>query len=261
MFAAGVDEVNGVFTSPPYAEQRKEQYGGTPADEYVDWWEAAQANTKGNLASDGSFFVNIKPHCDDGERVLYVMDLVLAMKHKWGWRFIEEFCWLRNPTPKQVVEHFKQGFEPVYQFSLGKFKFNPADVRHQSDSVPVAGGKGTGNTNWAGRQGKEWALKNIQGLEAGMAYPSTVLDFAKGGAQSDHAAAFPVNLPDFFVRAYSDKGDVWLDPFLGSGTTIVAAHQNDRVGLGIEMLPKYVGVILERLQTVTNQTPQLLEGL
>lgn len=259
--AAGLTEVNGVFTSPPYAEQRKEQYGGVPADEYVDWWEAVQANVKDNLADDGSFFVNIKPHCEDGQRVLYVCDLVLAMVRHFGWRFIEEFCWLRNPTPKQVIEHFKQGFEPVYQFSLGKFKFNPDDVRHESENVPIPGGKGTGNTNWAGRQGRIDALANTKGNRPGMAYPSTVLDFAKsGGLVESHAAAFPVALPDFFVRAYSDRGDVWCDPFCGSGTTIVAAHQNDRIGLGMEMLPKYVAVILERLQTVTECKPVLLEA-
>ena len=64
-----------------------------------------------------------------------------------------------------------------------------------------------------------------------------------------HAAAFPIALPDFFIRAYSDPGDTWIDPFLGSGTTICAAHQakgGQRVGLGIERLAKYVSVCLER---------------
>ena len=85
-------KANGVFTSPPYAEQRKEQYGGVPTAEYVAWWEAVQANVKANLAGDGSFFVNIKPHCEDGERALYVFDLVLAMKRQWGWQFVDELC-------------------------------------------------------------------------------------------------------------------------------------------------------------------------
>ena len=69
----------------------------------------------------------------------------------------------------------------------------------------------------------------------------------QGQVSGTHAAAFPVALPDFFVRAYSDAGDVWLDPFCGSGTTIVAAHNNKRQGFGIEMLPKYCAVILERV--------------
>lgn len=75
-----------------------------------------------------------------------------------------------------------------------------------------------------------------------------------------HPAAFSVALPDFFIRAYSDVGDVWLDPFLGSGTTVVAAHNNKRRGLGSEKLPKYMGVILERLATHTNTQPRLIDG-
>src|SRR3972149_5421213 len=86
--AAKVDKANGIFTSPPYAEQRKKQYGGVPTAKYVEWWEAVQSNVRANLAEDGSFFVNIKPHCEGGQRVLYVFDLVLAMVRQWGWQFV-----------------------------------------------------------------------------------------------------------------------------------------------------------------------------
>ena len=78
------------------------------------------------------------------------------------------------------------------------------------------------------------------------ALPGNVIE-ASGGGGCGHWAAFPVALPTFFVKAYSDVGDVWVDTFLGSGTTIVAAHQNDRRGMGIEKLGKYVAVTLERL--------------
>ena len=61
-----------------------------------------------------------------------------------------------------------------------------------------------------------------------------------------HAAAFPVKLPSFFVQAYSSKGDRWLDPFLGSGTTMVAAEQLGRPCYGIEIEPKYCDIIVRR---------------
>lgn len=258
--AAGVDKVNGVFTSSPYAEQRKEQYGGVPTAEYVDWWEAVQANVRGNLADDGSFFVNIKPHAEDTQRNLYVFDLVCAMVRQWNWLFVDEYCWLRNGIPQQVINRFKNNFEPVYWFAASdNFKFHPKDVRHYSDNVPVPLGPGAGDTNAAKRQGTGRGAVEHTHMEPGMAYPSNVIDFARSGAGViGHAAAFPVALPDFFIRAYSDPGDVWLDPFLGSGTTIVAAHQNKRRGLGSEKLPKYLGVILERLEQVTSCTPVLV---
>lgn len=251
--AAGVQKVNGAFTSPPYAEQRKEQYGGVPTDQYVDWWEAVQANVRGNLAGDGSFFVNIKPHADGGERSLYVLDLVAAMKRRWSWLFVDELCWLHEDLPGAWPNRFRNGFEPVYHFSIdSKISFAPKSVGHMSTSVR------NGSGGLQKRDGGNWTLDAP--LIEGVAQPSNVI---KAGGNTDgvsHAAAFPVALPDFFIRAYSDPGDVWCDPFLGSGTTIVAAHQNNRRGMGIEKMPKYVAVILERLQEVVGQSPVLVEA-
>jgi len=79
----------------------------------------------------------------------------------------------------------------------------------------------------------------------GQVLPSNVIEARAG--EGMHPAVFSVTLPDFFIRAYSDPGDVWLDPFLGSGTVLVAAHKNDRRGLGIELLEKYCAVAIERL--------------
>lgn len=260
------EKVQGVFTSPPYAEQRKEQYGGVPVDEYVAWWEAVQANVRDALRPDGSFFVNIKAHTEEGERSLYVVDLVLAMARRWSWSFVDEFCWLRSGVPREVRYSFKNGFEPVFQFAAQRkgFKFRPEAVRHDSDAVPVPGGPGTGDTNWAGKQGKPKKGapfgRTIQGLpgkgseifgsqeiRAGLAYPSNVLKAANNDEALGHTAAFPVALPDFFIRAYSDPGDIWLDPFMGSGTVFVAAEQNKRLAYGMELLDKHGGVILQRL--------------
>ncbi len=268
-------KTNGVFTSPPYAEQRKEQYGGIPADEYVDWWEAIQANVREVLADDGSFFVNIKPHCEAGERSLYVMDLVLAMSRRWAWSFVDEFCWLRSGVPREVRYTFKNGFEPVFQFAVSRkgFKFRPDAVRHESDSVPVPGGVGAGQTNWAGKQGQKpsgGSLSKLQShsswifggqkYEPGMAYPSNVLKAVTNDKCRGHEAAFPVGLPAFFVTAYSDEGDAWLDPFLGSGTTVIAAEQLSRRCYGIEIEPKYVDVIVRRWQNFTGKRAKLEDG-
>lgn len=250
--AAGIEKVNGVFTSPPYAEQRKKQYGGVPTDKYVEWWEAVQANVRANLASDGSFFVNIKPHCEDGERVLYVFDLVLAMRRKWGWRFVDELCWKKNGIPGNFGERFRNDFEPIFHFSLNNPKFLPqnvsiggeTDMQFISTSLPSR--QGTGN--------HPRVTKQISDVK-----PSNVICVSVDGSGISHAAAFPVALPTFFVKAYSDTGDAWLDPFLGSGTTVIAAHREGRRGLGCEMLEKYCAVICERIEKETGETPRRVE--
>jgi hypothetical protein len=72
-----------------------------PAGEYVAWYRAIADNVAAVLAPSGSYFLNIKEHADDGERSLYVKDLTLAHARKWGWRFVDEFCWrnTRNGVP------------------------------------------------------------------------------------------------------------------------------------------------------------------
>jgi len=95
--------INVAFTSPPYASQRKyDESSGfkpIPASDFCNWFDNVQQNVKSNITDDGSWFVNIKAHCDDGCRSLYVFDLVLSHVRKWGWRLIDDFVWRRSGLP------------------------------------------------------------------------------------------------------------------------------------------------------------------
>lgn len=253
------NKVNGVFTSPPYAEQRKKQYGGVPTGKYVEWWENVQANVRAVLAEDGSFFVNIKAHAKDKQRTLYVFDLVCAMVRDWKWLFVDEYCWLRTGIPQQVTNRFKNQFEPIYWFANSdEFGFNPLDMRHASANVPIALGPGAGDTSAAKRQGKGGGA--IQGNEVlpGLAFPGNVLDFRGNATALGHSASFPLRLPTFFICAHSDLNDTWLDPFAGSGTVLMACENEGRIGLGIEILPKYCAVTIQRWVDLTGGRPERL---
>ena len=61
------------------------------------------------------------------------------------------------------------------------------------------------------------------------------------------------------MKAFSDPGDIVFDPFLGSGTTVAAAHALERVGYGSEISPGYCDVILRRIQHLTETEPVLVE--
>lgn len=240
--AALLDEkkANGIFTSPPYAMQRTKQYGGTPTNEYVEWWEGVQAGMRGVLTKDGSFFVNIKPHCEDKQRSLYVMDLVLAMVRRWDWRFVDEFCWLGTAIPISVDGRFKNGFEPVFHFSRGSVKFRAGNVSVYSRNVPYIPPSGSVHLD-----GVSGGIAVSSHTKSGLARPSNVVGAYSG--EPGHAASFPLKLPTFFVKAFSNKGDIWLDPFCGGGTVLAACENEGRVGYGMEILPKYCGVILQRM--------------
>lgn len=247
--------INLAITSPPYASQRKYDeataFRPIPPEGYVEWFEPAQANVAKVLADDGSWFVNIKASTDGLDTDLYVLDLVSAHARQWGWHFATELCWERSGVPGRALRRFKNQFEPIYQFTRGEWKFRPNAVRHESSSVPVAGGPGVGSTTWSDRQGVT-DIFDGRGHEEGLAYPGNRLPtFASSHQMTGHAAAFPIGLPAWFMRAYTDEGDAVYDPFMGSGSTLIAAEQENRTAFGMEISPRYVDIIIKRFEDHT----------
>lgn len=253
--------VNVAFTSPPYADRRtydeSSGFRPIPPDEYVEWFAPVAANVAEHLAGDGSWFVNIKAASDGLDREVYVLDLVLAHAREWGWHFAEEFVWERVGIPGMPARRFKNQHEPVFQFARGEWRFRPEAVRVQSSSAfQYEAGDGKSLVGNQGAVGEEWFASREQG--DGLAYPGNRLPtFAGSHEATGHSAAFPVGLPEWFIKAYSDAGDNVFDPFMGSGSTLLAAHRQDRTAYGTELSPAYVDVICARFQRTTGIVPVL----
>ena len=275
---------NVAITSPPYAAQREYDpasgFKPVPPDEYAEWFRAVAVGVESVLAPDGSYFLNIKEHADDGERDLYVKDLVIAHRRQWGWRFVDEFCWRKtdNGVPGGWQNRFKNAWEPVFHFCRHqKIKFRAEAVSHESEdcfdyspnnpkSTSGSGLLGTGARGAAADGGKNqsaWersrnSLSNdSDGRHTGLARPSNVIEVKSESSQGSHSAPFPRALVEFFVKAFSDAGDAVFDPFMGSGTTMAAAALLDRTGYGCEISPAYCDVIVRRVMTLTGDTPIL----
>jgi DNA modification methylase len=251
---------NLVVTSPPYAKQR--QYDASSGFEpvlpwrYVAWFCPVAANIASVLASDGSYFLNIKEHSEEGERSLYVKDLVTTHKRQWGWRFVDEFCWRNtaNGVPGKWPNRLKNAWEPVFHFSRGKeIKFRPLAAGHISDDVVQYSPDNPSASSGSG------LLGHGASTTTGVAWPSNVIEARAEGEQGSHSAPFPRALPEFFLKAFSDAGDIVFDPFAGSGTTIAAARVLDRIGFGIEISPGYCDVVLRRIASLVGVEPVLAE--
>lgn len=125
--------------------------------------------------------------------------------------------------------------------------------KHLTNLKPHKGGI---SSNAAAEQGHSYAPGEYIG--EGMAYPGNRLPTFGGTHEATgHTAAFPVGLPQWFVRAYTDEGDAVYDPFVGSGSSILAAHNTGRVGFGMELSPRYVDIVCKRWQVATGVCPVL----
>lgn len=240
-----------IVTSPPYADRRAKIYGGVKPDQYVEWFLPIARELQRVLKPTGSFILNIKEPAVNGERHTYVIELILAMR-KQGWRWIEEYCWhKKNSYPGKWPNRFRDGWERCIHFTLDK-KFNMyqeavmvpmgdwansrlknlSDTDKRRDNSKVGSGFGKNISKWVERE---------------MAYPDNVLYMATECANRNHSAAFPVDLPSWFIKLFTQAGDVVLDPFMGSGTTAVACQLLERHYIGVEINSDYCELAKERI--------------
>ena len=248
------DCVDLIVTSPPYADSRKSTYGGVHPDDYVEWFLPIASELKRVLKDDGSFILNIKEKAVEGERHSYVLELILALKRQ-GWLWTEEYIWhKKNCSPGKWPNRFRDAWERCLHFTKRKkFKMFQEAVMvptgdwaksrlrklGENDKVrfnsQVGSGFGKNIANWLGRD---------------MAYPTNVLHLATECGNKSHSAAFPKELPAWFIKLFTEEDDVVLDPFMGSGTTCIAAYELGRDYIGIEVKDEYFQIAEANLDEV-----------
>lgn len=254
--------VNLIVTSPPYADNRRGVYRGVSINKYIDWFLPISHELYRVLRPDGSFVLNIKERVVNGERATYVIELILGMK-KQGWLWTEEYIWhKKNCYPGKWPNRFRDAWERCLHFTKQKhFRMFQNDVM-----VPMGNwrNKRLGNLSVAD-QGRDIAKnesgfgKNVSNwVGRDMAYPTNVIHMATECSNVNHSAAFPVTLPAWFMKLFSTKDDIILDPFMGSGTTAIAAIELGRHYVGMEVEPTYYKEALSRIKTHKAKTQKVL---
>jgi DNA modification methylase len=241
------------FTSPPYGQQR--DYDGD-TKEKVSNWDGLMRGVFENLpmADDGQVLVNLGMIHREGECVPYWEGWSDWMRtqawRRFGWYVWDQGSGLpgdwngRLAPSHEWVFHFNrisnrpEKFIPTKPASQKKGK-RDAERSRNGEFVPAMRGK----------DGKVKEMSSPATRGQTTKIPDSVIRITRhmGNdiARESHPATFPIELPSFIAQCW--PGDIY-DPFLGSGTTMVACQNLNRKCRGIEISPAYCSVILQRMQ-------------
>jgi len=250
----GQDRAALLFTSPPYGNQRDYTTGG------VSDWDALMqgvfVHLDNALQRDAQVLVNLGLIHREGEWQPYWHGWLDWMRAR-GWRRFGLYVWDQGPgLPGDWNGRLAPAFELIFHFNR--------EARQANKIVPC---------KWVGTPNKDSALRAADGKVKAythiglpvqdMRIPDSVLRITrhKGrGIETEHPAVFPVALPEFLMRAYTDEGDVVFEPFGGSGTTILAGQRSGRRVRAIELAPVYVDLAIARWRMLHPNLPVTLDN-
>lgn len=251
-----------LFFSPPYADARA--YSRIHPDRYVEWFLPYARAMLDATKDSGSMVINIKNRVAasgplQGQRHPYVYQLVLALQHM-GWRWLETYIWAKpNAVPGRFGPRTKDAFEYVYHFAKGShphFDLDAIRVPYKATREEIERRKldtlGRRNTEAGfGRDRTKTYLK-------GGADPGNVVTVPQTYNQHRgvaHTAAMPEGLAEFFIRVASPTDGVVVDPFAGSGTTVVVARRLGRSAGGLELHSDHVEEARRRIGADVAEDP------
>lgn len=246
------ESVDLIITSPPYADARKKQYGGVSCDEYVNWFMPISAELLRVLKPTGSFVLNIKEKCVNGERSTYVLELILALR-KQGWKWVEEYIWhKKNPMCGKWKNRFRDGFERCLHFTKTlNFNMYQDEVKIPAKESTIKRSQRLNDKNdiidHAMANGSGFHMNHSHFVGRDMVYPDNVLYMSCETRNQKHPAVFPCALPEWFVKLFTVEDDVVFDPFMGSGTTGVVCKRLNRNFIGCDIKEEYLKLATERI--------------
>lgn len=153
------------------------------------------------------------------------------------------YVWHAGKFAGEVIEGLnRQGYEQVSHIVWVKDRFalSRGDYHWQHEPCWYVVKKGHGH-NWQGArdQSTVWAIPRVDHGEEGFG----------------HGTQKPVECMERPIRNNSQRGDLIVDPFVGSGTTLIAAERAGRICAAVDIDPGYAAATLERWHLLTGRTP------
>lgn len=228
-----------VITSPPY--NIKKQYGKYVDNvEFSEWKKLIEETCKEIfrvLKPNGSFFLNLSPIPYGADKEILPLPYIgYEITQKCGFKLRNMITWTFN-NMQNCTNRLSGRYENILWCvkDLKHYVFNLDDVRIPyitKNDKRLIGGNGRNPTD-------VWYFDRVNNM-------------TKKSNNLTHPTIYPLDMIERIIKMSSNPGDVVLDPFLGSGTTVVAAIKLNRVGVGFELDQQYEGEIKRRIANEGN---------
>lgn len=261
VMAAFPDEcVDAIVTSPEYADQRKYGHGADTAPHaYADHFEPFLDAMQRVLRPSGSLMLNLGVIMRRGEESPWA-DEVLQRARARGWKLLHRMVWQKsNPLPLSHPPYLTVAHEWVFWLakSTDAYRGYDADTRrpHSESSLRRINGP------YLRSQDERYARRGkANPLHPDGAKPTTVFTCAVGSTRGiKHPAPMAMDLARYLVSLSCPPGGTTLDPFCGSGSTLVAAVQRGRKGIGVDLNEEYLREARDRI-TAAIPAPSLWDA-
>lgn len=239
------DFVQLIITSPPY-NLGKEYESRLNLDDYIEQQSKVIKECARVLSEKGSICWQVGNYVNNGEIIpldiaLYPIfaSLGLRLRNRIIWHFGHGL---------HASKRFSGRYEVILWFTKGDdytFDFDPIRVPQKYPNKKHFKGpnKGKLSGNPLGKNPSDvWDIPNVK---------------ANHIEKTDHPCQFPVELIERLVLSMTQKGDWVLDPFMGVGTSAVAALMHNRKAIGAEILPDYVAIAKERVRAAEKGSLQI----
>jgi site-specific DNA-methyltransferase (cytosine-N4-specific) len=265
-----------IMTSPPFGLVRKKTYGNVDAEHYVEWFRPFGTEFKRVLKPSGSLVIDIGGAWIPGQptRSLYHFELLLMLCKEVGFHLAQELFWWspsRLPTPAEWVTvrrvRVKDAVDCVWWLSPTPWPkaSNRRVLAPYSDAMrsllkngykPKLRPSGHDISDKFGTDNKASIPPNV------IAVPNTesnsyYLRYCKEHDLPQHPARFPAELPEYFIRMLTDRGDMVFDPFAGSCVTGEVAERLKRRWICCDLVEDYLKGALARFKRDETLFPEM----
>ena len=237
-----------IYGSPPYPNADR-NYGNWSSNEYIKKMTPFIDAAKLKLRDDGFLVINIKANREhststmNSRRSLVVEKLAILLEEKWGFYCVDIEIWIKdNPVPTGLRVACQDAYEQNLWFSVSpKWKINLDAIRRSYDAESL---KAYANNEYKPRHNGLSYVRKVKKITPNPkgALPLNIIKGAVSSKQGEHQAMQPGYLPKKYILATTSKGDIVVDPWVGSGTTGYEAIKNGRRFVGFDISQDYVAL-------------------